>query len=114
MKFLANENFPLDAVKAVRKISHDLAWIRRDAPGSKDHDILKRAVGEKPGCGRGSDLRPRDCRLRGASQVAPFTKSLASALPRQWTPGLRSQNRTPWGMLDHAGSWPGLKKGFDR
>jgi hypothetical protein len=72
MKFLANENFPLDAVKAVRKISHDLAWIRRDAPGSKDRDILKRAVGEKPGRGRGSDLRPRDCRLRGASQADPY------------------------------------------
>jgi len=47
MKFLANENFPLDAVEAVRKIGHDLAWIRRDAPGSKDRDILKRAVSEQ-------------------------------------------------------------------
>ncbi len=47
MKFLANENFPLDAVEAVRKIGHDLAWIRTDAPGSKDRDILKRAVSEQ-------------------------------------------------------------------
>ena len=47
MQFLANENFPLDAVAAVRKIGHDVAWIRTDAPGSKDRDILKRAVSEQ-------------------------------------------------------------------
>src|SRR5205823_13600191 len=47
MQFLANENFPLDAVAAVRKIGHDVAWIRTDAPGSKDRDILKRAVAEQ-------------------------------------------------------------------
>src|SRR5258708_37691772 len=44
MQFLANENFPLDAVEAVRRIGHDVAWIRTDAPGSKDPDILKRAM----------------------------------------------------------------------
>jgi predicted nuclease of predicted toxin-antitoxin system len=47
MQFLANENFPLDAVEAVRKTGHDVAWIRTDAPGSKDPDILKRAVTEQ-------------------------------------------------------------------
>jgi predicted nuclease of predicted toxin-antitoxin system len=47
LQFLANENFPLDAVEAVRKIGHDVAWIRTDAPGSKDQDILERAVNEK-------------------------------------------------------------------
>ncbi len=36
MQFLANENFPLDAVEAVRKIAHDVTWIRTGAPGSKD------------------------------------------------------------------------------
>jgi predicted nuclease of predicted toxin-antitoxin system len=46
MQFLANENFPLDAVEAVRNEGHDVAWIRTDAPGSKDPDILKRAVAE--------------------------------------------------------------------
>jgi predicted nuclease of predicted toxin-antitoxin system len=46
MQFLANENFPLDAVEALRKEGHDVAWIRTDAPGSKDPDILKRAVAE--------------------------------------------------------------------
>jgi predicted nuclease of predicted toxin-antitoxin system len=47
MQFLANENFPLDAVEEVRKIGHDVVWIRTDAPGSKDRDILKRAVSEQ-------------------------------------------------------------------
>ena len=47
MQFLANENFPLDAVEAVRKSGHDVTWIRTDAPGSKDRDILKRAVNEQ-------------------------------------------------------------------
>src|SRR5437763_9583307 len=47
MRFLANENFPLDAVEAVRQLGHDVAWIRTDAPGSKDRDILARAVREQ-------------------------------------------------------------------
>jgi len=47
MLFLANENFPLDVVEAVRKEGHDVAWIRADSPGSKDPDILRRAVAEQ-------------------------------------------------------------------
>jgi predicted nuclease of predicted toxin-antitoxin system len=47
MQFLANENFPLDAVEAVRKLGHDVAWIRTEAPGSKDRDILRRAESEQ-------------------------------------------------------------------
>ena len=46
MQFLANENFPLDAVEAIRNLGHDVAWVRADAPGSKDRDILQRAVVE--------------------------------------------------------------------
>jgi predicted nuclease of predicted toxin-antitoxin system len=46
MQFLANENFPLDAVEAIRKVGHDVAWVRADAPGSKDPEILQRAVAE--------------------------------------------------------------------
>src|SRR5438445_11654264 len=47
MQFLANENFPLDVVEAVRNLGHDVTWIRTDAPGSKDRDILKRAMSEQ-------------------------------------------------------------------
>jgi predicted nuclease of predicted toxin-antitoxin system len=47
LQFLANENFPLDAVEAARGIGHDVAWMRTDAPGSKDRDVLQRAVSEQ-------------------------------------------------------------------
>ena len=46
MQLLANENFPLDAVEALRHEGHDVIWIRTDSPGSKDRDILHRAVTE--------------------------------------------------------------------
>jgi predicted nuclease of predicted toxin-antitoxin system len=46
MQFLANENFPLDVVEALRNEGHDVVWIRTDAPGSKDPEILHRAVAE--------------------------------------------------------------------
>lgn len=47
MNFLANENFPLDAVEALRMSGHDVAWIRADAPGSTDPQVLARAVAEQ-------------------------------------------------------------------
>ena len=47
MRLLANENFPLDAVEALRRIGHDVVWIRTDSPGSRDKEILARAVTEK-------------------------------------------------------------------
>ena len=46
MKFLANENVASDAVIALRAKGHDVAWIREDAPGSRDEDVLSRAVTE--------------------------------------------------------------------
>jgi len=46
MKFLANENVAGDAVIALREKGHDVAWIRTDAPGSKDEDVLARAMAE--------------------------------------------------------------------
>lgn len=46
MRFLANENFPLDAVEALRRSGHDVGWVRTDAPGSTDRQVLERAVVE--------------------------------------------------------------------
>jgi predicted nuclease of predicted toxin-antitoxin system len=46
MRFLANENFPLDTVDALRNAGHDVAWVRTDAPGSSDPQVLQRAVAE--------------------------------------------------------------------
>ena len=47
MHFLANGNFPLDAVEAIRKLGHDVIWIRTDSPAAKDREILQRAVNEQ-------------------------------------------------------------------
>jgi predicted nuclease of predicted toxin-antitoxin system len=46
MHFLANENFPLDAVEALRQNGHDVAWIRVDSPGISDLEVLNRAQAE--------------------------------------------------------------------
>ena len=47
MRILANENFPLDAVEALRANGHDVAWIREDARGSLDEQVLARAQSEE-------------------------------------------------------------------
>ncbi len=46
MRLLANENFPLDAVEALRANGHDVAWIREDSRGASDDQILLRAQQE--------------------------------------------------------------------
>ncbi len=43
MRFLADENFPLDAVEALREQKHDVAWIRTESPGISDPEVLHRA-----------------------------------------------------------------------
>jgi predicted nuclease of predicted toxin-antitoxin system len=40
MRILASENFPLDAVAALRAAGHDVVWIREDVPGMRDEDVL--------------------------------------------------------------------------
>src|ERR1700753_1552101 len=47
MRFLANENFPGDAVTSLRAANHDVAWIRTDSPGVSDRIVLERAVSEQ-------------------------------------------------------------------
>jgi predicted nuclease of predicted toxin-antitoxin system len=46
MRFLANENFPFDAVQALRQQGHDVFWIRTDAPGIADTEVLNRTQTE--------------------------------------------------------------------
>jgi predicted nuclease of predicted toxin-antitoxin system len=43
MRILADENFPGDAVTALRERGHDVVWIRTEAPGVSDGDVLARA-----------------------------------------------------------------------
>jgi predicted nuclease of predicted toxin-antitoxin system len=47
MRFLANENFPGDAVNALSAAGHDVVWVRTAAPGTKDPDVLAWAVRER-------------------------------------------------------------------
>ncbi len=46
MRLLANENFPGEAVEALRARGHDVVWARIESPGMPDPDVLKRAIGE--------------------------------------------------------------------
>jgi predicted nuclease of predicted toxin-antitoxin system len=46
MRFLANENFPASAVKAIAEGEHDIAWVRTSAPGITDVEVLAWAVQE--------------------------------------------------------------------
>jgi len=46
VRFLANENFPAVAVDMLRSAGHDVAWVRTDAPGSTDRQVLARAISE--------------------------------------------------------------------
>jgi len=47
MRILADENFPRDAVTALRARGHDIVWVRSDAPGSSDPQVLARAQAEE-------------------------------------------------------------------
>lgn len=40
MRFLANENFPRAAVIALEAAGHDVAWVRMEAPGITDPEVL--------------------------------------------------------------------------
>ena len=47
MRFLADENFPGNAVAKLKAAGHDIVWVRTVAPGSKDEDILAFAAREE-------------------------------------------------------------------
>jgi len=40
MRLLANENIPLDAIEALREDGPDVLWIRAEAPGSTDIEVM--------------------------------------------------------------------------
>jgi len=46
MRILADENFPWEAVHALRQHGYDVAWARTDTPGANDRDLLKQAQAE--------------------------------------------------------------------
>jgi len=40
MRYLADENFPGDAVARLKSTGHDVVWIRTAAPGISDAEVL--------------------------------------------------------------------------
>jgi predicted nuclease of predicted toxin-antitoxin system len=44
--FLANENFPGDAVQALRAAGHDVIWVREAMPGALDPQVIAKATDE--------------------------------------------------------------------
>jgi|SRR3972149_2184048 len=46
-KFLANENVPGDAIKAVRQAGVDLAWVHEMVPGAPDSQVLALSQAEQ-------------------------------------------------------------------
>jgi predicted nuclease of predicted toxin-antitoxin system len=46
VKLLADENFPLSAVEALREAGHDVLWARAEMAGEADDVILRRAGNE--------------------------------------------------------------------
>jgi predicted nuclease of predicted toxin-antitoxin system len=46
MRFLADENFPGEAVAALRAAGHDVSWIGESSPGASDKHVLALAENE--------------------------------------------------------------------
>jgi predicted nuclease of predicted toxin-antitoxin system len=47
MRFLANENFPLQSVRLLRQADLEVASITEDSPGIEDSEVLARAADEQ-------------------------------------------------------------------
>jgi predicted nuclease of predicted toxin-antitoxin system len=47
MRLLANENLPAQTIAALQQAGHDVVWMRTEAPGSRDEDVLARAQSEE-------------------------------------------------------------------
>jgi hypothetical protein len=46
-RFLADENFPGQAVTGLLEAGHDVGWIRKNDPGAADQVVLAKAVSER-------------------------------------------------------------------
>jgi predicted nuclease of predicted toxin-antitoxin system len=47
MRLLANENLPAQTIAALQQAGHDVVWMRTEAPGSRDEEVLARAQSEE-------------------------------------------------------------------
>lgn len=46
MRFLANENFPGPAVRALEASAHDVVWVRLVMPGATDEEYWRELCGK--------------------------------------------------------------------
>lgn len=47
MRLLADENFPLPAVSALREAGFDVGWIAETNPGALDDEVLAECISER-------------------------------------------------------------------
>lgn len=47
MRLLADENFPRDAVQALREAGHDVVWVATNSPSISDREVLARAAADQ-------------------------------------------------------------------
>ena len=47
IQFLADENFPGDAIADLAGKGYDITWIGKEAPGISDDEVLKKAMQER-------------------------------------------------------------------
>ena len=47
MRLLVDENFPGEAVAALRRGGQDVLWVRTEMPGASDETVLRRAHAEQ-------------------------------------------------------------------
>lgn len=101
MRLLADENFPLPTIAALRRGGHDVTWARTDCPGAKDTALRDRAEAE----GRVMLTLDKDFWQIAIQRRKPLERSGAivfrvhPAIPENLTPlVLRTMNRKQeWG-----------------
>lgn len=108
MRILTNENFPGDAVVVLRQHGHDVVWIRTDALGSNDVEVLARAQREERivitfDKDFGSWLSAPVYPLRVASSCSafrPLHRHTWHEWPSlHWRAGLIGQATLPWSKI---------------
>ena len=68
MRLLADENFPLPTIEALRQAGHDVTWARTDCPGTPAipenvTPLVLRTVGADEGWGGHASVVTVDCML---------------------------------------------------
>lgn len=101
MRYLADENFPVSVIRALRAAGHDVVSIAEDSPSIPDYTVLSRSVRENRvlitydkdyGKLVFDDREPADCGI----VLFRFRDSPSE-----------SQIRFMVSVLDNEGDWPG-------